>query len=189
MNGANEVVILIGAPGSGKGTMAQKATQAGFFVLSASDIIRRQRKSGVNDMISAGKMIPDDIAVKIFTETLDYTPPCKDLMLDGLIRTHIQYKRLIPVLKKMGFGEIHTIFFDLTLKEAKKRMVERGRPDDTEAIIESRMSQYILLTLPIIALLKRHTVFHCLDCAGPREEVIGAFMEILGKMSRITPVS
>lgn len=123
------IVILLGAPGSGKGTQSMRlAAKYGFQHLATGDIFRAEIAQGTElgkkaqDYVKAGKLVPDAIVTEMVAARLD---PNGKYLLDGFPRNIDQAQSLDAILKKAGASI--SLVFSLTLPtaEAIKRMSSR----------------------------------------------------------------
>jgi len=103
------VVILLGAPGVGKGTQALRlADDMGAAHVSTGDLLRAARRNGTplgrkaQAFMDAGELVPDDLILELVREHLCGLPVGKDVLLDGFPRTIAQAERLDEVLAAVG---------------------------------------------------------------------------------------
>lgn len=109
-------VILLGAPGSGKGSQAGPLTSYfGIPQVSTGDMLREARAQGTPmgreaaKYMDAGQLVPDDVVIGIVKERIQ-KPDCKKgFILDGFPRTLVQAQALDQVLTDMGIGIDHVV--------------------------------------------------------------------------------
>lgn len=179
----NEAIVLIGPPGSGKGTMTELAEIAGYLPLSASGILRKCGDREVQDILLSAKsasgstMVPDEVATPLFLRALGALPP-RDIILDGLIRTVYQMKAISKKLSEMGLS-IRVIHMEIPTSKAKERMLRRGRPDDTPEKIDNRLKDYELITKPVVSELMNQAPFYKVDASLTEAQVRRWFLAYL----------
>ena len=101
------IIVMLGAPGSGKGTVAKLLTDTlNIEHISTGDIFREEIKSGsklgkeLENYMSDGKLVPDDVVIKILDERLSRPTAQNGVVLDGFPRTKIQAEHLKQLLEK-----------------------------------------------------------------------------------------
>lgn len=140
-------VVLIGAPGCGKGTQRKKLTPLGFDELEMSALIREVMNSGVypeyKKKMDRGDLLDDSDVNKILELRLGEVDRTRDLVLDGVARTEKQAEFVIDHLLLLG-REVHFIIFELEDEICFERLANRneGRADDDPKIHRKRLSIY-----------------------------------------------
>jgi adenylate kinase len=160
-------LILLGPPGSGKGTQAQKLIQQhGIVQLSTGDMLRAavaaQTPVGLKakDIMASGGLVPDDLVIGIISDRLDQPDAAKGFILDGFPRTVPQAEALDELLKKKrltldGVIELR-VNESALLQRVENRAAEmkaRGeevRADDTPEVLSRRLASYRAQTEPLI---------------------------------------
>jgi adenylate kinase len=160
-------LILLGPPGSGKGTQAQRLVQRhGIVQLSTGELLRAavaaQTPVGLKakDIMASGGLVPDEIVVGIISERLDQPDAAKGFILDGFPRTVPQAEALDELLKKKHMRLDAVIELRVNesalLQRVENRVAEmraRGeqlRNDDTPEVLTKRLASYRSLTEPLI---------------------------------------
>jgi adenylate kinase len=160
-------LILLGPPGSGKGTQAQRLVQRyGIVQLSTGELLRAavaaQSPVGLKakDIMSSGGLVPDDIVIGIISDRLDQPDAAKGFILDGFPRTVPQAEALDELLKKKHMRLDAVIELRVNesalLQRVESRVAEmraRGeevRVDDTPEVLTKRLASYRSLTEPLI---------------------------------------
>ena len=123
------IVILLGAPGSGKGTQSQRlAAKYGFQHLATGDIFRSEIAQGsdlgkkASDYVKSGKLVPDAIVTEMVAARLETG---KNYLLDGFPRNLDQAQSLSEMLKRDGSSIDLVCSLTLPTAEAIKRMASR----------------------------------------------------------------
>ena len=103
------IIIMLGAPGTGKGTVAEKLQdKLGFTQVSTGDIFRKNIKEGTelgklaDSYISKGNLVPDDVTIKIIEDRLNEPDVENGIILDGFPRTVKQAEELDKILASKG---------------------------------------------------------------------------------------
>src|SRR6202166_1956611 len=160
-------LILLGPPGSGKGTQAQRLVHRhGIIQLSTGEMLRAavaaQTPVGLKakDIMASGGLVPDDIVVGIISDRIDQPDAAKGFILDGFPRTVPQAEALDELLKKKHMRLDAVIELRVNenalLQRVESRVAEmraRGeevRIDDTPEVLTNRLASYRSLTEPLI---------------------------------------
>jgi adenylate kinase len=160
-------LILLGPPGSGKGTQAQRLIHRhGIVQLSTGEMLRAavaaQTPVGLRakDIMASGALVPDDIVIGIISDRLDQPDAVKGFILDGFPRTVPQAQALDDLLKKKHIKLDAVIELRVNesalLQRVENRAAEmrsRGeevRVDDTPEVLTKRLASYRALTEPLI---------------------------------------
>ena len=125
-------IIMLGAPGTGKGTIAGILSEnLGIPQISTGDIFRKNIKEGTelgklaDSYISKGQLVPDEVTVKIVEDRLNQPDAKNGVILDGFPRTIVQADRLKEILKDKGEKVDITINLETPEEEIIERIVNR----------------------------------------------------------------
>jgi adenylate kinase len=160
-------LILLGPPGAGKGTQAQRLVQRhGIVQLSTGEMLRAavaaQTPVGLRakDMMASGGLVPDEIVIGIISDRLDQPDMANGFILDGFPRTVPQAIALDELLKKKHIRLDAVVELRVNesalLQRVESRVAEmraRGeevRIDDTPEVLSKRLASYRSLTEPLI---------------------------------------
>ena len=177
-------LILLGPPGAGKGTQAQRLVDKhGIVQLSTGDMLRAAATAGTpvgkraKAIMDRGDLVPDDVMIEIIAERLDRGDTTKGFILDGFPRTVDQAEALDRLLEDRGLRidriiEIvvdHNILRDRIAGRARET---RGtRADDTAETVTKRLDVYREQTAPVADYYRKKGVLKAVDGMGSVEEV------------------
>jgi adenylate kinase len=189
-------LILLGPPGAGKGTQAQRLVdQHGIVQLSTGDMLRAAVKAGTpvgnraKDIMARGELVPDEIVVAIVSDRIDEPDARKGFILDGFPRTVPQAEALDRLLADKGLRLDAVI--ELKVDEGKmiqrieKRIADskaRGepvRPDDDPEVLKKRLGAYRAQTAPLIDYYGKKGALKTIDGMASIAEVGAAIDQIL----------
>jgi adenylate kinase len=126
------VVVLLGAPGAGKGTQAPRiAAHLGVPVLASGDLLRAAVAAGTSlgreadRYMSRGQLVPDDTIVRVFLERLDRPDAAAGAVLDGFPRTRVQAEALDVALAGLERRVDLAIYIDVPIEDLVRRMAGR----------------------------------------------------------------
>lgn len=183
-------ILLLGAPGAGKGTQAEgMVAELGVPQVSTGDMLRAAVKAGTpvglkaKAVMDAGQLVSDDIVIAITEERLGQTDAKDGFILDGFPRTRAQAVALEALLEKMGSPLDCCLALTVDTEAVVKRLLKRaqieGRADDNEATIRERMKVYESQTAPLMEFYEEKGLLRKVDGMGEIEEVKGRIREAL----------
>jgi adenylate kinase len=125
-------IVLLGAPGSGKGTQAKPLAQR-YHVphVSTGDIFRREMANSselglkVQEFVSSGRLVPDELVLEIVTKRLGEKDCAAGFILDGFPRTVAQAEGLDAFLTKENRPLEKVLYMELAEKEVVRRLTSR----------------------------------------------------------------
>ncbi len=177
-------IIIFGAPGSGKGTYSDLITEKyGISHISTGDVLRAEIKKGselgkiAEEYTTTGKLVPDELMIKILAKTYDEQPKGKGVIFDGFPRTIAQAEALKAMLSKRGdsMGMMIELLVDEDILMARllNRAIEQGRADDNEETIRNRFLVYNTQTAPLAEWFEKEGIRHTFNWADhPSKESI-----------------
>ncbi len=175
--------IFVGRSGSGKGTQLEllekflagenKDIGAQSFVMG--NIFREFMKGEgyaqerAREIINGGNLMPDFITISLFTKALlEKIQSHEHAYIDGFPRSIPQAQAVIDAMSYFKRESPVIIDIDVSEEEVKKRMLKRGRPDDTEEGIASRFAFYNREVVPAVEFLKEKSGFNYIKIDGER---------------------
>ena len=178
-------VVLLGPPGAGKGTQAQKiAEKLGIPQISTGELFRNNIENGTKlgleakRYLDAGDLVPSDLTNQLVDDRLDNPDTAKGFILDGYPRSLEQAKALHEMLDRRGTDIDAVLEFRVSQDQLLQRLKGRGRADDTDEVILNRMKVYRDETAPLLEYY--HAELKTVDAVGTVDEVFARALHALG---------
>ncbi len=179
-------VVLLGPPGAGKGTQAQKlAEKLGIPQISTGELFRDNIENGTKlgleakRYLDAGDLVPSDLTNQLVDDRLDDPDTVNGFILDGYPRSLEQAKALHEMLERRGTDIDAVVEFRVSQDELLQRLKARGRADDTDDVIINRMKVYRDETAPLLEYYSDE--LKTVDAVGSMDEVFARALQALGK--------
>ncbi len=184
-------ILLLGAPGAGKGTQAEVlGEKLGIPQISTGEMLRAAVTEGTPIGLEAkatmerGDLVPDSVVIEVAGERLSKEDAALGFILDGFPRTTAQAEALDALLSRIG-SELERCLALVADEEAVvQRLLGRaeieGRGDDNEETIRNRMKVYRESTEPLVAYYRERGLLVEVDGMGTIEEVAKRIQEALG---------
>lgn len=177
-------ILLLGAPGAGKGTQAETLVERlGIPHISTGDMLRKavadETEIGLKAkaVMDSGKLVSDEIVIAIAEERLAQDDARKGFVLDGFPRTRAQAEALDALLERLETPLSRCIAVAVDAEVVVQRLLKRaeleGRADDNEETIRERMRVYDAQTAPLLDYYDSKDILVEVDGMGPVEEVSG----------------
>lgn len=162
-------IAVFGAQGSGKSTQADLlASHFGLPHVETGDLLRKfsdsQKMSSLKDSLTSGQLSPTPLIVRLLRERLAKEDCERGYILDGYPRSIEQYKAFAPELDLV-------LFVNISDQEAVKRLLKRGREDDTEKAIAERLELYHLETEPVLDIYRQTGILNEVNGERSIEEI------------------
>ncbi|WP_218929169.1 adenylate kinase [Actinomyces bowdenii] len=183
-------MVLLGAPGAGKGTQAARiAERLSIPAISTGDIFRSHAARGTElgaqaaQYMDRGEYVPDSITNAMVAERLSRPDCAQGFLLDGYPRTQDQVGELDAMLA--AHGQALDVVVEITAETEAvvarllKRAGEQDRADDTEPVIRRRLEVYTESTEPLVAHYSQRGLLVRVDGMGQIDEVTERLMEAL----------
>ena len=164
-------IIMLGGPGSGKSTYTEYLIR--HFQINhiyPGGMLRKEVENNteigqrVKDIISKGQFVPNRIVLDLIKDKVNKSP--NGYVLDGWPR----YMTQVRDMEEANIGYDKVIFLDVSREEVLKRLLARGRADDTEEIINNRIDLYKRETGPVVEYFRGKTGFIEINAEGDTPE-------------------
>lgn len=175
-------LIIMGPPGSGKGTQAEHiARHFAVPAISTGDLFRTHVREGTDLGAEAGRymdrgeFVPDHVTTAMLRERLEKDDAGAGFLLDGYPRTVAQVGALDDLLATRNQSLEIVLALAVSDDELIGRMLQRareqGRSDDTEAVIQRRLELYREETQAVIAAYSQRGILISVDGSGDRDSI------------------
>lgn len=189
-------IILIGPPGSGKGTQAQQISQKYHLKhLSTGDILRQEVKNQTplglqaKAIMDRGQLVSDEIVINMIKNFIEETKNTNGFLYDGFPRTVAQAEALHKMLmqKKQGINAV--LFMNapdyIFIERLQKRAELEGRSDDADIqVIKKRLTEYYEKTFPVKEYYEKHhtKAFYVINAAQEIKKVFEDICKIIDRL-------
>ena len=183
-------LVLLGAPGSGKGTQA-KLLKKEFNIphISTGDLLRAAVAAKTELGLAAkvvmdkGQLVSDEIVLGMLKQRLAEDDAKTGFILDGFPRNLVQADMLDKLLNEINMPAQHAVLIAVDPEEVvgriAKRAIEEDRADDTEAVVRDRIKIYENQTAPVIDHYKNHDILSEVLGTGTIEQVQHRILSVL----------
>jgi adenylate kinase len=179
-------ITLIGPPGAGKGTQGEILSERyGIPHISVGSLLRSEIAAGselglkAKPFVERGDLCPPDLTAACVKNRLQQEDCKNGFILDGYPRNNADMNHFEAFSDEIGVKNYRMICIDLPEEEATKRLLERGRPDDTPEVIKHRFNVYRNETLPVMDYYKAQDKYVEIDGMGGRNKVTDRLTDLL----------
>jgi adenylate kinase len=183
-------LVLLGAPGSGKGTQAScLKTELGVPHISTGDMLRAAVTAGTamglkaKAVMDAGQLVSDDILLGMLEERLTHDDAKAGFILDGYPRNLAQADALDHLLAKIGQPLDAVVKLEvpneIIIGRCEIRFKAEGRADDNPDTVRKRLAIYAEQTAPVADFYARRGKLQVVDGVGELDEVTGRIKRVL----------
>ena len=188
-------ILLIGAPGSGKGTQAGRiADHFTITHISSGDLLRKHVAEGtaigraVKEYVDRGDLVPDTFVMDMLRKPVLAANASGGYVLDGFPRTVQQAEAAYATARELGVSVRIAVFLDVPREELVRRLLARGRgTDDTAEVIAHRLEVYEKHTLPMLDYYADREELVTVDGARPPDDVTRALLAELEAVRETLP--
>lgn len=183
-------VLLIGPPGSGKGTQGERlAEQLGLEHIAAGDLLRAevdaQTSLGrqVSEFMARGDLVPDAVIVRMVMPKLLAAAEENGYLLDGFPRSVEQAVQVRKLAERVGAGPAAVIYLDAPRAELIRRILARaeveGRADDNPETVGNRLQVFEEATHPLVDYYRGRGLLHVVDANLDEDSVTAEILAAL----------
>ncbi len=185
-------LVLLGAPGSGKGTQATRLKEhLQVPHISTGDLLRAEVAAGsplgleAKAIMARGDLVPDDVLLGMLEDRFSRDDTRAGFILDGYPRNLAQAAALDALLKKLGVAFDAAVQLDVDNEQIVERLAGRaraeGRADDSPESVRHRLNVYDQQTAPVVAFYREHDQLTVVDGVGTLDEVFARIVKAIGR--------
>jgi adenylate kinase len=183
-------VLLIGPPGSGKGTQGERlAKRFGLEHLAAGDLLREEVENEtalgqrVAAMMQQGELVPDSVIINLLMPRVLAASEANGYLLDGFPRSVEQAVEARNLAERAGAGPDAVIYLDAPRDELVRRILARaeieGRADDNPETVTNRLRVFDEATHPLVDYYRERGLLHIVDANQDEDAVERAILSAL----------
>jgi adenylate kinase len=184
-------VLLIGPPGSGKGTQGERlAARLGLEHLAAGDLLRAEVQGDtplgkrVAELMQRGDLVPDTVILSLLMPRVLAASEGNGYLLDGFPRSVEQALEARKLADMAGAGPDAVIYLDAPREELVRRILARaeveGRADDNPETVKNRLRIFDEATHPLVDYYRGRGLLHVVNADQHEDEVTEEILEVLG---------
>ena len=185
-------VLMIGAPGAGKGTQGVRvAEHYGIAHIASGDLLRQHIRDETTigrvakSYVSTGDLVPDAVVLDMLYKPVSAAAAAGGYVLDGFPRTVEQAENAYRVASQQGAHVRAAVYLDVEREELVRRLLSRGRgADDTPEVVEHRLAVYEAKTKPMLDYYSRRESVITIDGNQPPDAVTVALLKELERFRR-----
>ncbi|MBB4570979.1 adenylate kinase [Rhizobium leucaenae] len=190
-------LVLIGPPGAGKGTQAERLVRDyGLLHISTGDLLREAIRAetslglAAKAAVDSGTLVPDEVVVDLVEQRLSDRKPEQGFILDGFPRTVAQAEALERLLYSLNRPLDHVVIFDIAIDLLEARIAKRAeqsravgaqtRSDDNAEVLKKRVEEFARATAALSPFYEHRRLLRRVDAAAGIDNVaaqIGALLE------------
>jgi adenylate kinase len=175
-------ILLIGPPGSGKGTQGQRLSERlGLDHIAAGDLLRAEVAAGTPlgrqaaVLMQRGELVPDEVIIELVLPRVIAAAHAQGYLLDGFPRSVAQAEAVRHRAADEGAAPDGVLYLDVPRDELVRRILARseieGRPDDNEQTVANRLRVFAEATEPMVEHYRGRGLLHVIDATGTPDQV------------------
>jgi adenylate kinase len=189
-------LLLLGAPGSGKGTQAARLKDSlGVPHISTGDLLRAEVAAGsrlgleAKEVMARGELVSDAILLGMLEDRFSRADTAGGFILDGYPRNLAQAAALDRLLARIGqpmdYAVQLEVSTDLLVERIAGRAAAEGRADDTPDVVRNRLEKYTSQTAPVIDYYRQQGQLTVVNGVGSLDEVFSRLIEALSPAKEV----
>ena len=189
-------LVLLGAPGSGKGTQAARLKEhLQVPHISTGDLLRAEVAAGsplgleAKEVMARGELVSDAILLGMLEDRFSRPDTANGFILDGYPRNLAQADALDVLLKRIGQPMDAAVQLDVATELLVERIAGRataeGRADDSPESVRTRLNVYDSQTAPVIEFYRTHGQLTVVDGVGTLDEVFTRIIEAIAPVREV----
>ncbi|HET6436338.1 MAG TPA: adenylate kinase [Xanthomonadaceae bacterium] len=189
-------LVLLGAPGSGKGTQAARLKEhLQVPHISTGDLLRAEVAAGsplglaAKEVMARGELVSDAILLGMLEERFARPDTERGFILDGYPRNLAQADALDGLLTRIGQPFDHAVQLEVPTELLVERIAGRakaeGRADDSPESVRTRLQVYDSATAPVIEYYRQHGQLTVVDGVGTLDEVFNRIIEAISPVREV----
>ncbi|MGN6606127.1 MAG: adenylate kinase [Jatrophihabitans sp.] len=183
-------VLLIGPPGSGKGTQGERlAAELGLIHIASGDLLRAEVEAGsaigrlVSSIMAAGELVPDIVILALLLRPIIEASEGPGYLLDGFPRSVEQAEMVRHSAEQAGVGPDAVVYLDVPRDELVRRILARaeveGRADDNPETVRARLKVFDEATLPLVEHYRGRGLLHEIKADQEPDAVTAEILRLL----------
>jgi adenylate kinase len=183
-------VLLIGPPGSGKGTQGIRlAARLGMRHIATGDLLRKEVTDAspigkrVSGYLERGELVPDEVIIDMVLPLIKEAAESDGYLLDGFPRSVEQAERVRALVAHLGVPPDAAIYLDSSRDVLVQRLLDRaqieGRSDDTAEVIANRLQVFEDDTRPLVDYYRQRGLLHVVDANVDPDSVTAQIVSAL----------
>lgn len=187
-------LLLIGPPGSGKGTQGQLLSDRfGLVHIAAGDLLRAEVEAGtpigkeVSEYLDRGELVPDQVVIDLLMPVVVQSAAQGGYVLDGFPRSVGQALVARTLAEEAGATPDAVIYLEASHHELIRRILARakveGRSDDTAEIIDNRLEVFDEATRPLVDYYRGRGLLRVIDANQSEEKVAEHILAAIGSLA------
>lgn len=181
------MILLMGVAGAGKSMQGRiLADEHGYAWISTGEILRVLVTGKRRQEMLEGKLLSDEEVIGVIDKVFELIDTHQEFVLDGFPRTVIQADWLLQQIADGRFDLTAVVNLVANKEVIQQRLVNRGRPDDTEEAISERFSEYEAVTRPILNHFKEKKIrVHEIDANRDPRAIHDDILELIDNPEKV----